>query len=86
MLRTAVSNDADMPWLRQKVRESLLPMAARLLPGSDGELRGELVGSMMIGILVLRYLVGIEPIASTPVDELVRRVAPALDALIGAAS
>ncbi len=86
MLRTAVSSPEDMPWLRQMMEDTMLAVATRLLRGEHVALRAELIGAQMIGILVLRHLVGVEPIASTSTDDLVAAMAPALRALIDGAA
>ncbi|MEZ3159436.1 TetR family transcriptional regulator [Microbacterium sp. BWT-B31] len=44
--------------------------------GPDGHKRAALVASQIVGMIVLRYVVELEPIASAPVDELVTRVGP----------
>jgi AcrR family transcriptional regulator len=44
----------------------------------EPERRMTLVASQLIGIVVLRYLVGVEPLASMPGDELVVTYAPTL--------
>ncbi len=42
----------------------------------------ELLAAQLGGIAVLRYVTGMEPIASMPVDDLVRLVAPSLQATL----
>jgi AcrR family transcriptional regulator len=83
MLRTALGSPDAMPQLRRMLEETMLHTVAPALGGPDATLRAQLIGAQMIGILVLRHLVGVEPIASASVDELVSRLRPPLDALIG---
>ena len=46
--------------------------------------RLELVGSQLIGLAMIRYVLEVEPIASLDVDELVPLMAPSLRAALGA--
>lgn len=47
-------------------------------PDDDGRLRVALVGSQMIGLLMARKIVGIEPMASAPPETLITAIAPTL--------
>ncbi|MEV5837736.1 TetR family transcriptional regulator [Nocardia sp. NPDC052112] len=47
-------------------------------PEDDGRARVALVGTQMIGVLVARKILEIEPLASMPIPELVAAVAPTL--------
>lgn len=78
LLRAVVGNPDDVPELRRILGEQLVGVASRALGGPDAALRAELVASQMIGILILRHLVGVEPIASASNDSLVRYLVPAL--------
>lgn len=42
-------------------------------------LRATLVGSQLVGLAVSRYVLRLEPLASTPADELARHLGPTLD-------
>lgn len=42
----------------------------------------ELVASQLIGLAMLRYVLGVEPVASLPVDEVVRQAAPGIRAVL----
>jgi AcrR family transcriptional regulator len=46
--------------------------------GEDAEVRAGLVATQMLGLIVGRYVVGLEPIASMPRDRVVALVGPAL--------
>jgi len=84
MLRTVVGNPNDVPALRNTVHAMLQGVASRLGDGVRSPLALELIGAQMIGVLVMRHLVRLEPIASTSTDELVRYLAPAFRALLQA--
>lgn len=47
-------------------------------PDDDGRTRIALTGSQMMGVLIARKIVGLEPIASMPIEDLVTAVGPTL--------
>ncbi|WP_019929634.1 TetR/AcrR family transcriptional regulator [Nocardia sp. BMG111209] len=47
-------------------------------PPGSGTTRASLAVSQMVGVLVARKIIGVEPLASMPVEELVRLVGPTL--------
>jgi hypothetical protein len=55
---------------------------ARSLGVQASAVRVELVGSQLIGMAMLRYVLKVEPIASLEVDELVELMTPALRAAL----
>jgi hypothetical protein len=59
------------------VAELYGPMTAAL-GGDRSEFRANLVGSQVVGLVMARYVVAIEPIASAPVEEVVAAIAPTL--------
>lgn len=78
VLRSAMTHEDAAALLRSFVsRELLGPVAAAL--GVQDPLRVTLAASQMIGIAVLRYVVGVEPLASADIDDVVERVAPVLE-------
>ena len=44
----------------------------------DPELRASLVGSQLIGLVMARFIVRVEPLASAPVEQVVAAIAPTL--------
>ncbi len=82
VLRTAVGDPNDVPQLRDVIYAMLQRVGAQFGGRELPTLGLELIGAQMIGILVMRYLVRLEPIASAPTDELVRHLAPAFRALL----
>jgi AcrR family transcriptional regulator len=78
LVRAAASEDAAAAVVRERVsRDILAPLAAGL--GSDEpELRGSLAASQMVGLVMARYVVKIEPLASLPPERVVALVAPVL--------
>jgi AcrR family transcriptional regulator len=81
----AAVRDPDVGRLFREMleREMITPIADRI-GGADAARRAGMAASQIAGMVMARYLLGFEPIASMPADELARRMAPALRAaLIG---
>ncbi|ACQ81872.1 transcriptional regulator, TetR family [Beutenbergia cavernae DSM 12333] len=76
LLRSALSAGSGAGLLAGFIQQVMLPLAEHEA-GLDGR-RVELAVSHLVGIAVLRYLIAVEPLASTPVEELVAAVAPSV--------
>lgn len=77
MLRGALGgNDQGTAGFRKFVTRSLVGRLAPAIGGDDPEVRLELAVSHLVGIAVLRYVVGIPPLSTLPPDELIAHVAP----------
>jgi AcrR family transcriptional regulator len=76
LIRSAVADEQAAALLREFITEEVLgPIAARL--GSpDARLRATLVGSQLIGLAMARYIIRVEPLASTPSAEVAAAVGP----------
>lgn len=86
VLRTAVGDPEDLPALRDRLYALLHRISSALAADERAALGLELIGAQMIGVLVMRHLVRVEPIASASTDDLVRHLAPALGALLASAA
>lgn len=76
-MRSAIGQGPVARMLREFLRrEIMLRLATRLGGADDAELRAELAASQVVGIIMVRYILEFEPIASASEDELVARVAP----------
>lgn len=64
------------PAMGEFMVDAVISRMGKFLDGPDAELRMELAASNLIGIAILRYVVAMEPLASTTVDALVAAVAP----------
>jgi hypothetical protein len=64
--------------LRDFLTNVIVEPVGDLLDQPDGPYRVSLVGSQIVGLGVARYVVGLEPLASASVDDLVAAVAPTL--------
>lgn len=80
LLRNAAGSKAQGALIRQVLFKRVMVRALAGLPGSQAELerRGALVASQMIGLMVSRYLLRVEPLASAGHDELVALIGPTL--------
>lgn len=78
VLRAAATNEQMARLLRGfMVREIVGPIAAAL-DAPRAELRAELVMTQVVGLIMGRYVLAVEPLASAPVEELVPLLAPTL--------
>ena len=79
LVRAAVSNEAARRMLVEFVEGELLDVLADELDGPDARLRAALAASHMVGLFVMRRIVGVGAVVETPLAELVDAVTPALD-------
>lgn len=79
LVRSAVSNDKAAAMFREFVTAALLSVIARLTGHPDARLRASLIAAQLVGIAMLRHVVGLEPVASASPDEIVPLVAPAIE-------
>jgi len=82
VLRTALGSPDEVPQLREMLHGTIVAVASRAIQGEDAALRAELIGSQMMGLLLMRHVVGVEPVASASIDDLVRLLVPPLRTLI----
>ncbi|HRQ00232.1 MAG TPA: TetR family transcriptional regulator [Terrimesophilobacter sp.] len=76
LLRTALGHDFAATMLRQFIMREVLHRIAKELEVDDGELRATAVATQIVGLMVVRYGVRVEPLASAPIDEVARRIGP----------
>lgn len=84
VIRTNLGNDGDPAIVRGFLLEiALAELIGRMDEGpGDGVLRANLMVGQVFGLLVARYVVGFEPVASLAVDEVVELAAPPLQQVI----
>jgi AcrR family transcriptional regulator len=82
MIRSAVSDERAAAMLREFMTEEILGPIARQLGTPDARLRTNLVASQLVGLIMARYVIRIEPLASTPAEVLVAAVGPTLQRYI----
>ncbi|HEU0288644.1 MAG TPA: TetR family transcriptional regulator [Nocardioidaceae bacterium] len=76
IVRTAIASEAASHLLRDGLLRMILDQIAAIPGIDDARRRGNLVASQLVGLLMTRYVVGIEPLASMPADEVVARIGP----------
>jgi AcrR family transcriptional regulator len=78
IVRAAATAPEAALMVRELLTREVWEPAAALLGVEDAELRMNLVGSQIVGLVMARYVVGAEPLASLPPDELVTAIGPTL--------
>ena len=76
LLHTALGQEFAADTFRNLVMDGILERVAAHITDTDADLRASLVAAQMVGLIVARYGVGIEPLASAPAEEVVSRVGP----------
>ena len=78
LVRSAVSHEESTRLLREFVTGQVLGRLTGTMDAPDRALRASLVGSQIIGLVMARYIVRVDPLASATVEEVVTAVAPTL--------
>ncbi|GAA1826515.1 TetR family transcriptional regulator [Luedemannella flava] len=80
MVRSAVTNDMMARMLREFVVKRLIRrvLADVVSDPAEAATRGTLVASQIAGLIMIRYLIRVEPLASAPPEEIVAMVAPTI--------
>jgi hypothetical protein len=78
LVRGSVSNTRAGKAFYTLVNRVVLSPVAKAMGMESSAVRMELVGSQLIGLAMLRYVLKVEPIASFDIDELVALMAPPL--------
>ncbi|GAB3607327.1 TetR family transcriptional regulator [Conyzicola nivalis] len=76
LLHTALGQEFAATMLRQFLHHEVFGRIADELGGEQPELRASLAGSQMVGLIVARYGLRVEPLASASAEEVARRVGP----------
>jgi AcrR family transcriptional regulator len=78
LLRAAASEPAAADLVRDLIADRIVSTIVGRLDVADAELRAGLVGSQLLGLVLARSILGIEPFASAPISVVRDAVAPAL--------
>jgi hypothetical protein len=79
LLRAAVSEPEAAELIRELLtRRMLMPIASRL-GGERPELRASLVAAQLVGLTIVRHVVGMRPLAEASREELVRALEPVFE-------
>jgi AcrR family transcriptional regulator len=76
LVRSAVGDDHAAAMLREFITEEILGQVARRLGSPDATLRATLVGSQMVGLIMARYIIRVEPLASADPAVITAAVGP----------
>jgi AcrR family transcriptional regulator len=78
VVRAAASEPQVARMLREFLTHELFGPAAELLGADDGPFRANLVGSQLVGLVMTRYVIAIEPLATMPPDAVAAAIAPTI--------
>ncbi len=82
VMRSALASEKTAHLLRDGFLRLIMEQIASLPGIDDPERRGALVASQIVGLLVARYVVELEPLASLPPDDLVPTMGPTLQSYL----
>lgn len=82
MVRASVGSARAGRAFYRVLNRSVVNPAARATGMHASALRYELVCGQLVGLAMMRYVLQVEPVASAPVDEIVRQFAPAIRATL----
>ncbi len=78
LVRAAASEPEAARLVRELVSRELVGEIAEHLADDAAPLRASLMGSQIVGLVMARYVVGIEPLASQDADTVAETIAPVL--------
>ncbi|WP_051478940.1 TetR family transcriptional regulator [Arthrobacter sp. H5] len=76
LLRGAVGSKRQAELMREVFGRRILVLVTTGMDDDDTRLRGSLAASQIMGLMLARYVIKLEPLASLSHDELVRNLAP----------
>ena len=79
LLRAAVSEPEAASLIREVISQRLLRPMAQRVGGQRPELRASLVAAQLVGIVLVRHVVGIEALAAASREELVQALVPVFE-------
>ena len=79
VVRAAASEPEVARMMREFLGREVFGPLAESLGGENPRLRANLVGSQIVGLVMARFVVGLEPLASTPAREVAAAVAPTIE-------
>jgi AcrR family transcriptional regulator len=78
MIRAAASDPDAADILREVLTQRIFEPLAEALGSEDAQLRANLASSQMVGLVMARYIIAIEPLASADAETVVSAIAPTL--------
>jgi AcrR family transcriptional regulator len=82
LLSASLTSEAAARMLREFITREVFGRIVTSLGTDDAELRASLAASQMMGLVVARYVVAIEPLASLEPEEVVELIGPTLQAYL----
>ena len=76
LFRSSLGEDGPVNLLREGLLRIVFAPLREVLPKDEADRRAQMVASQMVGLIVGRYLLKFEPLASMPAEEVVAWVAP----------
>ena len=76
LVRSAITNECAVTMLRGFVESAIYGAIAEVVQDEDARFRASLVASQLFGLFVARLVLGLEPIASASIDDVVAAVGP----------
>lgn len=76
LLRTGLAGEDAGTLLHDGLARMVLGPLRDVLPAAEADRRSQLVATQVLGLVVGRYVLGFEPLASMPAEELVAWMAP----------
>jgi AcrR family transcriptional regulator len=78
LLRSATTDPVARTMLRRLLEEGPLLALARSLDRPDARLRATLAGSQFVGLMMARFVIGVEPLASADRETVIRSMGPTI--------
>jgi AcrR family transcriptional regulator len=78
LFRSVLTSDEVARMMREGIGQMIIQPISQMLDVPDAQLRVSLVASQLVGAAIVRYLVGLEPVASVDIETLIDRLAPVL--------
>jgi AcrR family transcriptional regulator len=79
LVRASASEPEAAQLLKQALEERIIGPIAELLHADRPELRASMMASQLVGLVMARYVVGVEPLASCDSAELAAMLAPVVE-------
>ena len=78
LIRAAATEPTAARMVRELITQRLLGPVASALGADQAPVRAALAGSQIVGLVMSRYVVGVEPLASLPAEDVVAAIGPTL--------
>jgi AcrR family transcriptional regulator len=82
LVKASMTTDAAADLIRTGLVRMILGPITTTIDAPDAAVRAQCVASALLGLAMARYIVALEPFASTPAPELAALIAPTLQAYI----